>query len=453
CDPPVLVGEAVRLQPVPEGLDTVEHLGRPGQEPLLVEVRPEEGLGQLVGGVGGVLVLDLVVPDPEAEREVRALPGLEGRQPGDELLPEPGGGPVLHGVGGALGGRRVLRAVDAQKLVAEEQRRGAAVAAFPHLLEAEADGGAEAQQPFEVGGGEAEAAAVDRALGADDVGVDAVGRRRGARLGRPEDDPQLVHEDLLARPVRLEVGGVEHLAELGLDELVTEDGELHGQVADLVAVGRAGGEPAGVGVVDHHRVVMDQRLDPRAESGQITGGPDRHGRLPSTRHHRSVKWTPTDRIRQHVQIILYNMLRRQRSVSYNPDTLSRRKPRTVESGSWPSPSTPWTGVYCGCSRKGPASACSRSPGGPAWPAVRPRAMSTGSSAAGSSPASHPISTCGRWATASSPSPPSTSPRADSATSWPTSGRSPRSSRPTPPPAPTTCCAGSWPAATTTSKRC
>ena len=85
-------------QAVPEHLDAVEHLRRAGEEALLVEARRGERLGQLVGGVGGVLVLDLVVPRPERQVEGEPLALLEGGQPGDELLPEPGGGPVLDGV-------------------------------------------------------------------------------------------------------------------------------------------------------------------------------------------------------------------------------------------------------------------------------------------------------------------------------------------------------------------
>ena len=46
------------------------------------------------------------------------------------------------------------------------------MAALAHVVEAQAEGGAETQQPLEVGGGEAEPAAVDRALRPHEVGVD-----------------------------------------------------------------------------------------------------------------------------------------------------------------------------------------------------------------------------------------------------------------------------------------
>ena len=101
--------------------------------------RGAEGLGQLVVGVRGVLVLDLVVPGPEGQRQVGALAGLERLEARDELLPEPGGGPVLHRVARALGDRRILGAVDPQQLVAEVQRGQGAVAALAEVGEAEAE--------------------------------------------------------------------------------------------------------------------------------------------------------------------------------------------------------------------------------------------------------------------------------------------------------------------------
>ena len=57
---------------------------------------------------------------------------------------------------------------------------GGAVAALAELVEAEAERRREAQQPLEVGGAEAEAAAVDGALGGHELGVGAGGRGRRA---------------------------------------------------------------------------------------------------------------------------------------------------------------------------------------------------------------------------------------------------------------------------------
>ena len=88
-----------------------------------------------------------------------------------ELLPEAGGGPVLDGEAGPLGDLVVLAAVEALKLVAEVERVRPPVPALAQVVEAQAERLADGQQPLEVGGAEPEEAAVDRALGADQVGV------------------------------------------------------------------------------------------------------------------------------------------------------------------------------------------------------------------------------------------------------------------------------------------
>src|SRR2546421_12637760 len=98
-----------------------------------------------------MLVLDLVVPDPEPEGQHRALAVLERLQPGDELLPEPRRRPVLDGEGGSLGGRGILGPVDAKELVAEEARARGGMPALAHLAEAQAERGAGVEEPLEVG--------------------------------------------------------------------------------------------------------------------------------------------------------------------------------------------------------------------------------------------------------------------------------------------------------------
>src|SRR5690606_24781683 len=162
-------------QAVPEGLYAVEHPRRPGEEAVLVEPRLRPRLGQLVGGVGGVLVLDPVVPGPERERQVEALAVPEGLEPGDELLPEPRRRPVLDRVAGSLGGGGVLGAVHLEQLVAEEAGGGRAVVALAEVGEVEPERRREAQEPLEVGGPEAEPPALDGPLGGDEVRVDVVG--------------------------------------------------------------------------------------------------------------------------------------------------------------------------------------------------------------------------------------------------------------------------------------
>src|SRR5712664_3579798 len=142
-----MIHHVVAPQAVPEGPDTVEHVPGALDELLLVEPRHGEGLLELVGGVGSVAILDLVVPDPEPERQHGALALLERLQSGDELLPEPRRRPVLDGEGGSLSSRGVFRPVDAKQLVAEEARARRRMAALAHLLEAQAERGAEVEEP------------------------------------------------------------------------------------------------------------------------------------------------------------------------------------------------------------------------------------------------------------------------------------------------------------------
>src|SRR5437879_5928271 len=99
-----------------------------------------EGLGQLFSSVSGVLVLDPVVPGPKAQMQLRALALLEGAEAGDQLLPEPGRGPMLNGVRRTLGHDRVVRAVEPQQFVAEEQRGGRTVPALAQFGETQPEG-------------------------------------------------------------------------------------------------------------------------------------------------------------------------------------------------------------------------------------------------------------------------------------------------------------------------
>ena len=62
-------------RPVPERLHAVEHPAGARRKRLLVEPRLGVGLIELVVGVGGVLVLDLVVPRPEGERQAARTRG------------------------------------------------------------------------------------------------------------------------------------------------------------------------------------------------------------------------------------------------------------------------------------------------------------------------------------------------------------------------------------------
>ena len=220
---------------------------------------------QLVGGVGGVLVLDLVVPGPEGQRQVGALARLERLEPGDELLPEAGRRPVLDGVAGAFGGRR--RPPSRRPRAARRRRTGWR----------RCRGGA-------CRGRRSRGRAAWRSAAATRSGRrrSGTGRRRpcprwrrargrcrprgAARAAGVEHHAELVEEDLLAGAVGVEVGGVDHLAQLGLDEEVAEHRELHGEVADLAtAWPRPLANQRGVAVVDDHRVAGDEVVDPGSE--------------------------------------------------------------------------------------------------------------------------------------------------------------------------------------------
>ncbi|TML63158.1 MAG: hypothetical protein E6G17_06450 [Actinobacteria bacterium] len=105
-------------------------------------------------------------------------------------------------------------------------------------------------------------AAVDGAVGRHALVVDAAVERHA----------ELVHQDLLAGAVRLDVGGVDDLAQLRLDEQMAEHAELHGEVANLVPCRLAAREPARVPVVDHDRVGVDHLVHAGVEGMQIGGG-------------------------------------------------------------------------------------------------------------------------------------------------------------------------------------
>jgi hypothetical protein len=78
-------------------------------------------------------------------------------------------------------------------------------------------------------------------------------------------------------------------------------------------------------------VVVDERLDPLAKSGEVTGGANGHGRLLCLELRRSVKWTPAAQIRQHVQFVLNKMLYETGQLSSIPATLPSGAEAAVES--------------------------------------------------------------------------------------------------------------------------
>ncbi len=244
------------------------------EESGLVEVRVEEDALELLHGVARVLGLDAVVPGEEGDLEAGEPGRLDVQQAVLQLLPEAGGGPVLDGEAGALGDPIVLVAVEALELVAEVQRVIPPVAALAQVVEPQPQRLADGQQPLEVGGAEAEEAAVDGALGADQVGVAfavlglvvRIGPRRGLlAVGPPVDHAQLVHQDFLGRPRLLERRCVDHPQQGSDEELIREDRELPDEMGELGVGRHAVAEPSRVGVVRDDAVVEQVALHPVEE--------------------------------------------------------------------------------------------------------------------------------------------------------------------------------------------
>ena len=201
---------------------------------------------------------------------------LERLEPGDELLPEAGGRPVLHREAGALGDRGVLGAVDAR---AARRRSAASVA-----CRGAACRGSSKPSPSGAAKRSSHSKWAAPKRKRPPSTVPSVATRSGSvvvatRSRAGEDDAELVEEDLLAGPVGVEVGRVDDLAELGFDEEVAEHRELLGEVADLAPGGLALGEPAGVRVVGDDAVTRHERVDTSAECVEV-GGSERQGDPP-----------------------------------------------------------------------------------------------------------------------------------------------------------------------------
>ena len=151
--------------------DGVENFAGTLEEPLLVKPRREEDVFEFFHGVPGVLGFDPIVPCEEGDLECGQAGGLDLEQAILQLLPEAGGGPVFDGEARPFGDLVVLAANRALKLVAKRQDVGTPMPAFSQVVEAETERFADGEQPFEVGGPEPEQPAVDRSLGAHQVGV------------------------------------------------------------------------------------------------------------------------------------------------------------------------------------------------------------------------------------------------------------------------------------------
>src|SRR5579872_5622411 len=110
--------------------------------------------------------------------------------------------------------------------------------AFSDLLPVQADHRREVVEPFEMGAAERERAAVDAA------------RAR-------EDDAEFVHENLFAGAVALDIGRIEALAKLRLQEQVTEDRELHDEPLEFSRRRFTAREPLRVAIAVDDRVRVD----------------------------------------------------------------------------------------------------------------------------------------------------------------------------------------------------
>src|SRR5512135_2056953 len=178
--------QPVLVQPVPEDGDRVEDLVAPPEELVAVEAGGEVDVFELVHRVPGVLRLDAVVPGEEGDPQVRVAPLLDLHQAVLQLLPEAGRGPVLDGEARPFGDLRILVAVEPDQFVAEVERRGPPVPPLADLGEAQAEPLGHREQPLEMRGAEPEGAAIDRPLGADQLGVALavlrlIAQRGGAR--------------------------------------------------------------------------------------------------------------------------------------------------------------------------------------------------------------------------------------------------------------------------------
>src|SRR5947209_10386649 len=96
---------------------------------------------------------------------------LDVQQTVFQLLPEAGRRPVFDGKAGALRNLSVLTAEEPLQLVTEMERVRPAVFPLAQVVERKPQSLANPAEPLEVGRPEAVGAAVDRALGTDQLGV------------------------------------------------------------------------------------------------------------------------------------------------------------------------------------------------------------------------------------------------------------------------------------------
>mmetsp|Transcript_34333 Transcript_34333/g.113624 ORF Transcript_34333/g.113624 Transcript_34333/m.113624 type:complete len:314 (+) Transcript_34333:35-976(+) len=263
CGHRVRAALAARLEALPEDGARVQHLVRRLPEADLVRDEPVlDGLLELVHGVRGVLRLERLVEAPEAHPKLlgpRRPLSVQLLESLDELVPEAGVGPVLDRKGGTERGGQVLAAVNAIQRIAKVQRRLRPVAPLAQLVKGQPHVLADVAEPLEVRSAVREDAALDGAGDRDDVRVEPFLGRLARQLGRLlllrlEDHPNLVGQNLLALACALQRRRVDDLVQLGEEEEVGEDGELHNEILDLLFCRLALREPIAVGIVLDHRM-------------------------------------------------------------------------------------------------------------------------------------------------------------------------------------------------------
>jgi hypothetical protein len=100
------------VQTLPEGRHAIGHFVAVVDEGVLADFSFEVQLFEFLLGVPGVLGFQAAVPGEERKGQIRSGAGVVLGKALDELVPEAGGGPVLHGVAGGLGSLIIRAAIE-----------------------------------------------------------------------------------------------------------------------------------------------------------------------------------------------------------------------------------------------------------------------------------------------------------------------------------------------------
>src|SRR3989338_3532877 len=138
---------------------------------ILVELFVEINLFQFFLGMIGMLVLQPVMEGPEAE--VQFQPALVAKllHAGDQLLPEPGGGPVLDRVARTGPLAEVVTPVPPLEAIGKMERGGPAMLSFPDIVKRQPQRLDKIQQPLKMRRLKPESPSLDSPLRADETRV------------------------------------------------------------------------------------------------------------------------------------------------------------------------------------------------------------------------------------------------------------------------------------------